>query len=359
MMKRRPYLYYSMFIGLVLSLSCIKQAAISAAPASNISVMTYNVENLFDTHHDKDKLDYTFLPLEVKKKSKEQQEYCETIKNFKWKDECKYLDWSESNLQMKMKNMAAAILQVNKGQGPDILILQEVENKKVLEELVSKHLKKSKYKVHLIDGKDVRGIDVAVATRLPLSGEVKLHEIPFKQISTEELKDTRGILEVPLELPDHDKLIVYANHFPAPFHKREYRVQAYAFLNSLMAQKSSDILQVAGGDFNTPGDEDRKHNMLRDHVETHWVVPHKISYKGTQGSSYYPKDKTWSFLDMLLVSKSLSDQKGWDWKPESFQIADKASGQLSPEGLPQGFDTRTGSGMSDHLPLYIELELRK
>jgi hypothetical protein len=68
------------------------------------------------------------------------------------------------------------------------------------------------------NGKDIRGIDVAVVTRLPLSGEVVLHEIPFQQISSEEMKDTRGILEVPLMLPGGEKHslsmpIIFLRHF--------------------------------------------------------------------------------------------------------------------------------------------------
>jgi endonuclease/exonuclease/phosphatase family metal-dependent hydrolase len=357
MKKHTPYLHYIMIISVVLSLSCIKQGGSAVLQNQKVGVMTFNVENLFDTVHDDGKLDYTFLPLDVKKKSKEQKEYCDTLKNFKWRDECKYLDWSETALTMKMKNLAATILQVNNGKGPDVLILQEVENKKVLEQLIHDHLKDAKYaSVYLQEGKDIRGIDVAVVTRLPLSGEVVLHEIPFQQISSEEMKDTRGILEVPLMLPGGETLIVYANHFPAPFHKREYRIQAYTYLGELMKKKGDKAFQVAGGDFNTPGDEDRKHNLLGEYVQNNWVVAHKEAYKGNEGSSYYPKDKTWSFLDMILVSKSLNDKKGWDWNPSSFVVANQAKGQLDEDGFPQGFDTRTGVGMSDHLPLYLEIE---
>lgn len=321
--------------------------------------MTYNVENLFDTEHDQGKTDYTFLPMS-EKKSKKHKKICGGIKVPKWREECLYLDWSKSALNMKMKNTAAAILQANKGKGPDVLILQEIENKNVLTMLVQEHMQAANYNsIVLIEGKDVRGIDVAIVTRLPVVGEPKLHEIPFQQISGEELKDTRGILEAHLELPNQEKLIVYANHFPAPYHKREYRIQAYQYLSLLLKEKGEAVLQIAGGDFNTPGTESRKYNILSDNVAPSWIIANQVAYKGKQGSSYYPKDKTWSFLDMLLLSKNFKDGKGWEWNPNSFVIADKASGQLSSEGFPQGFDPRTGVGMSDHLPLYLELELRK
>lgn len=357
---KRTSIYYSTFIFVVLTLSCVKQPAFSAATAAKISVMTYNVENLFDTEHDQGKLDYTFLPLAEKKKSKSHQQECEKIKVHKWKEECLYLDWSEKNLDQKMKNTAVSILQVNDGKGPDVLIMQEVENKKVLETLVKKYLKKAGYtSVHLVEGRDTRGIDPAIITRLPVVGEAVLHEIPFASISDDEKKDTRGILEVNVKLPDDSTMTVYSDHFPAPFHKKEFRIQAYQYLGTLMEQKGKDAIQVAGGDFNTPGDEDRKHHLLDENVEPHWIIAHRVGYKGTEGSSYYPKDKTWSFLDMLLLSKNLNDGKGWDWNPASFQIANKAKSQLTEDGIPQSFDPATGKGMSDHLPLYLEIEKLK
>jgi endonuclease/exonuclease/phosphatase family metal-dependent hydrolase len=94
-----------------------------------------------------------------------------------------------------------------------------------------------------------------------------------------------------------------------------------------MKKKGDKAFQVAGGDFNTPGDEDRKHNLLGEYVQNNWVVAHKEAYKGNEGSSYYPKDKTWSFLDMILVSKSLNDKKGWGL--ESIILCRSKSGQRS------------------------------
>ena len=44
-----------------------------------ISVMTYNLENLFDTLHDKGKEDWTYLPLAVKKSSQVVQDYCRSL----------------------------------------------------------------------------------------------------------------------------------------------------------------------------------------------------------------------------------------------------------------------------------------
>lgn len=319
--------------------------------------MAFNVENLFDTEHDQGKLDYTFLPLEEKRKSKEANKYCDTLGSPKWKEECLYLDWTPSTLHQKMKNIADAVLQVNDGKGPDILVLAEVENMNVLNEWVQKYLGKADYKtINLKEGMDERGIDVAIVSRLEPMGEPILYPIAFGKITSKERMDTRGILEATFQLPDSGKLTIYANHFPAPYHKKEYRIMAYRHLSELMKRKKSNAMQIAAGDFNTPGTEDRKNQILKTYVEPDWIIAHQVGYKGSQGSTYYGKDKTWSFLDMILLSKNLSDGNDWDWNPESFKIADQFRGQLNDAKTPQSFDPRTGLGVSDHLPLFIEIQ---
>jgi endonuclease/exonuclease/phosphatase family metal-dependent hydrolase len=358
-MKNKTYYYSITTFCLLLCTSFLPTNAASKAPeADKISVMTFNVENLFDTKHDDKKLDYTFLPLQDKK-SEEVQKYCSHLPNPKWKEECFGLNWDKATLKQKMKNIAQVVLQVNNGKGPDVLILQEVENESVLKEWINGYVKKAKYNsIILLEGTDERGIDVAIVTRLPVKNKPTLHPIPFVDMTEKGVKDTRGILEVALELPNEEELFVYANHFPAPFHDKKYRIQAFQFLEKIMKEKPADALQVAGGDFNTPGKEDREHSILDTYVAPSWIVAHR-SYTGDKASSYYPKDKTWSFLDMLLVSKTLQDNAGWEWNPASFKIANQATGQVSSEGIPQSFEPRTGLGVSDHLPLYLEIESKK
>lgn len=338
-------------------MSFISTLATAKSKPQRVGIMTYNVENLFDTKHDEGKEDYTFLPVATKKESKETQKYCRKVKVPKWRDQCFELDWSDKVLDQKMKNIADAVLQVNDGKGPDILILEEVENITVLQHWVDQYLKPANYKtVILIEGKDERGIDVGIVSRFEKTSEPVLHPIPFTEINKTEKMDTRGILEAHLQLPDHSEIIVYANHFPAPFHKTTFRAQAYQYLDELMKEKPAGALQVAGGDFNTTSKENKKEDLLGKYVETDWIVAHEKGYQGDQGTSYYPKDKTWSFLDMLLLSKSFDSSKTWKWNPATYKIANEAKGQTSAEGFPQSFDTATGVGMSDHLPVYIEIQ---
>ena len=55
---------------------------------SSVSIMTYNVENLFDTIHDKGKEDYTYLPKVIKDNSAEIQAYCKSLSKEHYKKSC-------------------------------------------------------------------------------------------------------------------------------------------------------------------------------------------------------------------------------------------------------------------------------
>jgi len=320
----------------------------SAQPhlAGKVSVMTYNVENLFDSLDDPRKKDETYLAFDQKNNPKHVKA-CQKISRKQWRDECLYLDWNEGVVHQKMDQLARVVFEAN-SEGPDILILQEVENKNILNQFADKYLKKAGYQTKvLMEGKDIRGIDVAVLSRFSMSGKPKLHFIPFKQMNKKKKEDTRGILEVPLKLPDGKSLTVYANHFPAPYHSYTYRIQAFEYLNDIARASQTDY-KIAAGDFNVPKEEDRKQNMIKRFVKSDWEVVHE-SCQGCKGTYYYPPKKEWSFLDMILVSSSCHVQ--------SVSVI-KDSWMVNAKGHPKSFQFRTGEGASDHLPIYTELSLK-
>ena len=70
-------------------------------------------------------------------------------------------------LSSKLVQISKGILQIQ-NKGPDILIVSEVENLRVLKKL-NEQLKTAKYQtVELLDGDDERGIDVGIMSRFPL-----------------------------------------------------------------------------------------------------------------------------------------------------------------------------------------------
>jgi endonuclease/exonuclease/phosphatase family metal-dependent hydrolase len=70
-----------------------------------------------------------------------------------------------------------------------------------------------------------------------------------------------------------------------------------------------------------------------------------------QGSYYY-KD-SWETIDHFLLSAALFDGRGWEYG--SFRAAAEPP-FTGASGTPQGYEPRTGNGLSDHLPLVLYLE---
>lgn len=317
-----------------------------------IVFMTFNVENLFDTQDDKGKDDSTYLPLSAKA-SKAHKKSCATVKNNRWRDQCLNWDWSEEVLNYKLDVLSETIRQVKGGKGPDVLVLQEVENVNVLKRLNDRGLNYPT--VVLIEGADKRGIDVAVMSRLKQHQTAQLHTIPFQGFSKNRVLDTRGILQVNLKLPDGETLSVFGVHFPAPFHPKAMRAEAFKQLNRLISDLPKGRLAMAAGDFNVPQRED-KDNFVTQLTGKHWVVGHKIACSECPGSTYYPPKDSWSFLDMILWSKSFESKVStWQVLPDSFRIANQYKEQKSSTGAPRRFEISGPSGVSDHWPLVVDL----
>jgi endonuclease/exonuclease/phosphatase family metal-dependent hydrolase len=354
----------ALLITLLLATGCTSPATSNdqAGEAQAVTIMTFNVENLFDTRDDPGKDDRTYLPLEAKQTT-EHKTACAQVEVAAWRDQCLEWDWNEEILDRKMSVVAAAILQVNDGRGPDILALQEVENLGVLERLRTQYLAGAGYRpAILVEGDDNRGIDVAFLTRLEISGKPKLHRIPFDGAEPERVADTRGILEATFVLPDGTLLAGYAVHFPAPFHPTPMRVAAYDFLARLRASLPADRPAFAAGDFNTTSEEDRKQALLDRLARPHWTIVHEKNCRDRDGScrgtSYYARDNTWSFLDMILwaPSQDRSARATWRLRGNSVRIANGTEEQVRDDGTPARFVLPAGSGVSDHWPLHFTIE---
>lgn len=345
----------------VATLSCTTTGKKQEAPQGpRVSVMTFNVENFFDTKHDEDRDDWTFLPLSEKKKP-EVQEGCNKNSQAFRRRECLETDWNEKVFDKKLQRVAAIIEQIDNGRGPDILTLAEVENTNVLE-ILRKRLNKADYQTAvLIEGPDTRGIDVAIMSRFPQWGEPKLHIIPFKAYEPEDegtIKRTRGILEVRLVLPDGQKLAVFAVHFPAQANPSYLRRQAADYLTELQKGLPKDVLAIAGGDFNISSKEDKDKGYYTKVLASGWLVSHLIGCKGCIGTEYYHSERQWSFFDALLFSPNMKPgTEGATWKvdPASIRIPNETRYHTNQFGTPARFDATSAFGVSDHWPVYAEI----
>ena len=328
-----------------------------APPTTPVSIMTFNVENLFDTVDDPGKNDETFLPLTLKRNDAHRAK-CATIEVDRWRDQCLNWDWNDALLERKLEVVAAAIRQVDDGRGPDIVALQEIENLEILDRLRLEYLADAGYRAPvLIEGQDLRGIDVAFLSRLPLAEPPTLHALAFTPEFADRAGDTRGLLEATFALPGGGRLTGYAVHFPAPFHPTPMRVSAYEALNERLAALPADRPVFAAGDFNTTSAEDAREDLLGRYARPHWTVAHELGCgEDCRGTSYYARDDSWSFLDMLLWSPS---RRGADatcrLDRTSVRLVNALPEQRRENRTPARFDAVTGAGVSDHWPLLMRV----
>ena len=328
--------------------------------ADEVSVMSFNMENLFDTTHDEDRDDYTFLP-KAEKQTKEHKAICAKVMNPFYRDECLNLDWSEDVLKVKLKNLSEVILGVD-GRGPDNLMVMEVENIGVLSRLNREFLGPAGYQtVVLIEGPDKRGIDIGFLSRFPLIGKPELHKIPFAPTNDSEkerLDDLRGILEVTVKLPDGTPLTMFGAHFPSQAAPHAWREQASKYMMELIRQKGNQNLAIGMGDLNMTHEEEEEYHVFRDVFSKEAQVSHFVGCSSCLGSHNYKK--TWSFLDAHIYGPALSatGKGAYRLEPETIDVIRYNPIHLQKGKYPKRFDPENKIGVSDHFPLYARLKKR-
>lgn len=318
-----------------------------------ITVMTYNVENLFDSLDDPGKEDETYLPIEAKG-TPQHKIKCAALSRDWWRQQCMETDWSESKIKRKIGRLSDVILQVKEGKGPDILVLQEVENLNILERLRQNGLAKAGYKeAILIEGPDTRGIDVAMLSKLPQVNKAVLHEIKLDSADRKkEARPTRGILQAQFALPDGETLTLLGVHFPSQGSPTAARRKALAKLEEVRAALPKDSYIIAAGDFNITASEDGREGLFAEAAKN-WLVSHQIGCQTCQGTHNYRGD--WSFLDVMLFSKNFQNSP-WVVDSKSIRTPNKSLYQMDFWGGPARFnDGRAQKGVSDHWPLAADL----
>lgn len=296
-----------------------------------LRIMSYNVENLFDTRDDSLKNDDDFLPNGAQ-------------------------HWSYHRYRDKLGRIAQVISAVGEWQAPAIVGLVEVENDSCLYDLCTWHLKRRyfPYKYMLEEGPDERGIDPAL-----LYDTTKLQLINKESITitfTKGEQPTRDILYTCFALQNEEdsiagKLHVYVCHFPSQRggaaetnEKREKaRMVLKMHVDSLLAAEP-DAQIIAMGDFNSlPANNiPPLINMMTDYLKKDEGT-HKFHGK-------------WTCLDQFYVSQALIGKlsKASIFAPDWLLTDDDKYMGKQPYRTYLG--PRYLGGYSDHLPIYIDLK---
>jgi len=361
----------SLVIALVMLVGIV---AAQAQEQRRVTLMSYNVENLFDTVDNPARDgDNTYLPLS-QKGTAEHKALCErTSDTDAHKQECLTLDWSEDVLGKKIENLATVIGRFE-GRGPDILVLQETENQGVVQRLRGALPDGASYQTAInLDDSPGRGINVAILSRLPLDPVnppvSAVITFPSEVVHTDgsPCGDTRNLTSFTLLLPDGAPLTVFALHMPSGGEAHPCRAFVATQLARAVEALPPSRMVAAAGDTNLNcGDDDQ--TTIKNVVRTALFVPDELN-KGCRapGSSFFPP-QGWSFLDLIMVNRALlsNDQGGATWFADfgSFRTAITAPEvQVQVDNRnrvsPRRFKPTDRTGTSDHWPVAIDLIRRK
>lgn len=342
---KRYFLSLFLLLSVFLSLTAQKKYSVYA-------VGFYNLENLFDTCHDEGKNDYEFLPSGS-------------------------YHWNELKYSHKLRNMARALSDMGTDVLPNVgcsfIGVSEVENSKVLDDLVSRpELKARNFQYAHIEGPDRRGIDCALLYNPKFFRVTGCKLFPYvPALLKDSAYKTRGYFAVNGVLAN-EKVTVIVCHWPSRYATSFYRETAGEQVKAL-----KDSLLGA--------DPDRKVFVMGDMNDdpTNKSMVEKLSAKGEanqvgEGDMYNPWYDTlvkkgqgtlmykgsWNLFDQIVMSPNLLSRGGKRdlrtlkyWK----HAVQRMPYLFQTEGKYKGSPKRTTAGgvwldgYSDHLPVCVYL----
>lgn len=322
--------------------------------------------------------------------------------------------YSTAHVLTKAKNAATLMAQYNNGNGPDVLVLSEMESdftplpqgeswnidsfledyKNVtlsfmlgdgFDDLV-KDLPSELLLLKAFEDLGMTGYDIAVAYDRDESGKpnhvqknVIFSKLPIQHQKTRShvIQDARPILEVWLDVDGYD-LIVFANHWKSRASDAE--VEKIRVQNATVLRNRLDEIKIEspfadiiiGGDFNSDynqshrypymevtavndvllsvGDERKVKSGLTNEVYNLWYE-YDINMRGSDTFRGY-----WGTLMQLMISSGMYDYYGIQYIDNSFAV-----GRFPNKNVYVGSNTPNrwhffgnGGGYSDHLPISME-----
>ncbi|MDR1302242.1 MAG: endonuclease/exonuclease/phosphatase family protein [Treponema sp.] len=300
--------------------------------------------------------------------------------------------WTNEKYRARLNTLAQGMSRIA-GNTPDILGMEEIENSRVLEDLVEGPLKDCGYQYFCFANNPGASLGIGLLSRFPLA-ETRVHSITDQGQTA-----PRPILEARL-LVQNQPLVLLVCHWKAKQADQETavteflrRAAARIVVRRLQELQEEDpaIPVIIMGDLNENHDEWYRETgttitaLLPDDPEAAALIgsrgdaessgdflilsrnkppipvyfpdpaPALYSPWGNelQEGSYYFKDN-WETIDHFLLTAPLFDRIGWDFA--SCMVINQEP-FINAQGRPATYNPRTGNGLSDHLPLLLILQL--
>jgi hypothetical protein len=344
-----PILFFA--ISILFFQTTFGQSTTRSSDINIFRIAFYNVENLFDTLDDPITDDSDFLP-------------------------GSRIPWTSERYEVKLSHLADVIKALSTPKPVAVMGLCEVENITVLEELVSSPgLIPYRFKIIHRESPDERGIDNALIYDAAQFQPVAVRSIPIK-FETDESDHTRDILYVKGLDPKlkSDTLHIFVNHWPSRSGGQEIsepkRIKAAETLkivtDSILTRNPKSLIVIIG-DFNDePSDKSLVSGLKAEPPAGSPSLANLYNlmdplYRQGKGTLWY---KDWDLFDQVILS-------GYFWnKEKGIMLTDKEGKIFDPdwlmykpaEGSPRPNRTAAKDyygGYSDHLPVYIDLILKR
>ena len=301
-----------------------------------ITIVSYNVENLFHPAHDS-----------VAGEPKEDLEWTQEGSR----------RWSYKRYYQKEENIARVLTNIGEWDGVDVVGLQEVENAAVVKRLCYT-LRRNTYDFVHYESPDKRGIDVALMykkARVDTLATRVLHV----DISPE---TTRDILYVCAKVDKRDTVHFFVCHMPSQRGGKAESEWKREAARGVLERAVDSVFGVnpqakiiVMGDMNS---EELTIEGLKDKIANSQKLKanSQLSIINSQLQGTHKYQGEWSFLDHFLVSETLdSVSQAWVYDAEWIMEKDEKYMGLKPKRTYNGF--RYQNGYSDHLPIVLDVKL--
>lgn len=313
------------------------------------AVAFYNLENLFDTLDDPNKFDEEFTPAGAN-------------------------HYTSQIYTRKLHNLATVLSQIATEKvpdGPAITGVAEIENAKVLQDLISQpELKDRKLRIVHFESPDVRGIDVGMLYNPKYFKVLDAESLPVNITEGGKKEYTRDILYVK-GLLGNDTIHVMVGHWPsrrggesASKWKRERAALVCKKKADAVKKEHPDAKIIMMGDLNDDpvspsvavafAASDKETSMKSGKFFNPWIAYYK---KGIGTLGY---NDSWNLFDQIILSSAFLKKKDTGWQFYKAEIFNR-NFLKSQFGQYKGYPHRSFSGTtwidgySDHFPTYIYL----
>lgn len=335
---------------------------ISETNSDELKILSYNVQNLYNSEDDGTPSDFSFLPKNHPQKIDYCQKHANNIKK------CIDLDWTEEKYNNKLSQISRVIK--NQGSLPEIFTVVEIENEQVTKDLADVIGYKNYLSTHNNHFRSQNSALMFNDKKISLQEFYEIKALPSKPQS-------RNILVANFRIKNKNVTLgVYVNHWMAQGADFDFRRESARVLMAEVKKNEAKYLNyhyILAGDFNCLDTEINK--LLKNELSETFKIDlesqnqPEIKNKNPEGSYFDFYEKKWLKLDGAFLSANLHDKSGIEADIKSFKIPFfkfmqgdykfKESGKEIK--IPQKFDHFTDeldeAGFSDHLPTVFKIKI--